>query len=80
MTLYQYNILKHQQRVEILWEYGVPVGERTDVEHRIILYQLDSFYVEVYYHKIYNIIKRYRNFNNTELLMPYLEQIKLVID
>jgi len=34
--------------------------ERRDQEHNILLYQVDSFYVEVFHDKERNVIKRFR--------------------
>jgi hypothetical protein len=48
MTLYQFNALNEIEQAEAVWD-GVFVGDREDEEHRILLYQIDSFYVEVYY-------------------------------
>jgi hypothetical protein len=42
-----------------------------------LLYQVNSFYVEVYYNKEYNPIKKFRSFSSTDELNPYLEQIDL---
>jgi len=46
----------------------VHVVEKDDCEHRIVLYQFDNFYVEVFYHKEYNVVRRYTPFASTNLL------------
>ncbi len=56
---------------------GVHIADREDEEHRILLYQIDSFYVEVFYHKEYNVIRAYRPFASTNPLGPYLDQIEI---
>lgn len=76
MTLYQFNQLDEMEQQEAIWE-GVLIADREDGEHKILLYQIDSFYVEVFYHQEYNVIRRYRSFSSTEQLAPYLEKIKL---
>jgi len=35
-------------RTRLLWENGKLISDRSDEEHRITLYKLFSFYVEVY--------------------------------
>ena len=74
MTLYQFNLLDEMEQAEAVWE-GVHIAEREDEEHKILLYQIDSFYVEVFYHKEYNVIRRFRSFASTEQLEPYLKQM-----
>jgi hypothetical protein len=51
MSLYEFNLLNEIQQAEILWENGVHIGEREDQEHTIVLYQIEGFYVEVFYHR-----------------------------
>lgn len=70
MTLYQFNALDEMEEQEAIWE-GVQIAEREDEEHKISLYQIDSFYVEVFYHRIYNVIRKYRSFAAIDQLAPY---------
>ncbi len=76
MTLYQFLALDEMEQQEAIWD-GVHIADRDDGEHKILLYQIDAFYVEVYYHKEYNVIRKYLPFNSTERLAPYLEKIKI---
>ena len=78
MTLYQFIAMDEMEQQEAIWE-GVHVGDRDDGEHRILLYQFYNFYVEVYYHKEYNVVRRYRPFSSTNPLDPYLNQIQIKI-
>ncbi|MDQ3842825.1 MAG: hypothetical protein M3342_02250 [Bacteroidota bacterium] len=77
MTLYDFIALDEQEQAEAVWN-GVFIADREDQEHRILLYQIDSFYIEVYYHKEYNVIRRFRPFSSTDQLQPYLEQINII--
>ena len=63
------------EQQEATWE-GTFIADREDEEHKILLYQIDRFYVEVFYHKEYNVIRRYRPFASTDQLEPYLDKIK----
>jgi hypothetical protein len=54
---------------KVVWE-GLHIGNRQDEEHNILCYQIDSFYVEVFYHSEYNVARKYRPFKNPELLTP----------
>jgi hypothetical protein len=62
MTLYPFNLLDEMEQHEALWEHGVMVGDKVEDVHRVVLYQLDSFYVELYYHVEYNVLRKLRSF------------------
>lgn len=70
MTLYQFNALDEMEQAEAVWD-GVFIGNREDEEHNILLYQIDNFYVEVYHHREYNVIRRFRSFSSINPLDPY---------
>jgi hypothetical protein len=40
-----------------------------------MLYQLDGFYVEVYFFNLYNKVAYFLGYDTTEVLEPYLAQI-----
>lgn len=77
MTLYQFNELDEMEQAEALWA-GVFLTDREDEEHRILLYQIDNFYVEAYYHKQHNVLVRFSSFSSIDLLDPYLDKIDLI--
>ncbi len=76
MTLYQFLALDEMEQQEAIWE-GVHIADREDEEHKILLYQIDAFYVEVFYHKEYNVIRKYQPFNSMDKLAPYLDKINV---
>ena len=76
MTLRDFIAMDEMEQQEAIWE-GIHIADRSDEEHNILLYQIDSFYVEVFYHREYNVIRRYRPFIETEQLKPYLGQIDI---
>jgi hypothetical protein len=76
MTLYDFIALDEMEQQEAIWK-GTHIGDRQDEEHNILLYQFDNFYVEVFYHREYNVVRRYRPFTTTKLLEPYLGQIDI---
>jgi hypothetical protein len=75
MTLYQFLTLDEMEQAEAIWE-GVHIADREDEEHRILLYQIESFYVEVFYHNEYNVIRSSRPFASVEQLVPYSDRIR----
>lgn len=76
MTLYQFNALDEMEQAEAVWS-GTHIGERQNGEYSILLYQVDSFYVEAYYHRAHNELTRFRSFSNPDQLAPYLNQINI---
>ena len=76
MTLYEFKTLSDFEQAEVVWN-GSLLAHREDGYFRILLYQVDSFYVEVYYRKERNILSHFRPFAATRELDPYLEQIDL---
>ncbi|MEO6329850.1 MAG: hypothetical protein ABIO55_13005 [Ginsengibacter sp.] len=77
MTLYEYNHLDQAEQFEVLYKSGVHISDRADSDYCIILFQLDSFYVELYFHIERNTLKKLRSFSNVDFIKPYLEQIDL---
>jgi hypothetical protein len=59
--------LDEAEQAEAIWE-GVLIGDREEDEHKILLYQIDAFYMEVYYYKEYYVIRRFRPFLSTDPL------------
>lgn len=76
MKLKDFINMDEMEQAEAIWD-GVHVADRDDGEYKIILYQIDSFYVEVFYHKEHNVVKRYRPFSDPKELDPYLNQFDI---
>jgi hypothetical protein len=79
MTFFDFQSLPVQEQVNILYYHGVYIGKRKAVRLTVLLYQLESFYVEVYYRKYRHQISSIRCSDSTSLLDPYLEQIEVEI-
>jgi hypothetical protein len=78
MTLEQFQLLDEARQAETIWE-GSFIADREDEGYKILLYQVDAFYVEVFYDKASNAIQRHFAFSSTDLLEPYLEKIKILL-
>jgi hypothetical protein len=48
---------------------GKQINQRDDGTHTILLYKIDDFYVEVYYHKQYNVIRKFEAFSEGQLIL-----------
>jgi len=77
MHFYDFIQLNETEQIEILWYNGEQIGRRKDEEHLILLYQVEGFYVEVFYHNKERVIKKYMSFECTDLLEAYLEKIDI---
>ncbi|MBD0298304.1 MAG: hypothetical protein M3342_09355 [Bacteroidota bacterium] len=57
MTLYDFIELSDNHKAEVVWG-GAYIADREDQGHRILLYQVHSFYVEVLYDRtVTNLIE-----------------------
>ena len=70
------TLSKENQQNEVL-KNGTFLMEREDGPFRIMLYQLDGFYVEVYFFNLYNKVAFFQTFEDTDALHPYFEQINI---
>ena len=71
MTPQQFYELDEQEQAEVIWK-GKHVADRFDEEHNILLYRIDNLYVEVYHHKEYNVLRKFRAYTEHDLLDIYL--------
>jgi hypothetical protein len=77
MTSYDFRLLSHQQQVEKLYHDGVFIGKQMNGSRTIVLYQLDSFYVEIIYTKYRYFINSLRIYRSISKLDPYLDEINV---
>lgn len=77
MTLDEFTLLNETGQAETLLERGTFVANRLYKNFSIFLYQLDSFYVEVYHNLRFDIMQGMRCFEDDDALQPYLESIDI---
>jgi len=75
MKLLEFQLLSAPEQVNVLYEQGVYIGKRKKAHLTRLLYQIDSFYVEVVYRMYRRHIVGMRCSDSTGFLDPYLEQI-----
>jgi len=75
MTIDQFRKLNETRQALALWERGVKLASRDEPEFEVTLYQIDGFYVELYYNQKDKMFMRLRCFSNVNLLKPYLDEI-----
>lgn len=77
MTLLQFNEMTEDQKAFILEQYGVCISARDHKNNKLLLYQVDAFYVEVHFDPPTQSIKKMKSFASTDELEPYLNNISL---
>lgn len=77
MRVEQFILLDEYQQMELIWERGVILAERNANQFRLILYQVDEFYIEETRHLKWNIWYSYRCFTDVEQTQPYLNAIDI---
>lgn len=73
----EFQVLDVVQQLDYLQQEGVYVGKRKQGGITILLYQVDVFYVEVFYTKHRLDVDRIQCFQSMYRLDPYLEQITI---
>ena len=76
MTLETFLTLTEEEQLTLLTEEGVYVGKRTDRPLLSVLYQLESFYVEILYREYRRHIWVINCTNSTCILDAYLDQVQ----
>jgi hypothetical protein len=77
MTSLYFEQLTEAKQTDVIWESGVFLDRRKDGFYNVLLFQLDDFYTEIYYHSHFNVIIKIVSFTDTDLLAPYLKKINL---
>jgi hypothetical protein len=72
--------MSETDQLDLLYERGVFIGKRKNGVASVLLYQLEGFYVEVYYKKHRRFASKILSFTNTAVLDPYLDQIEVEQD
>ena len=78
MTLYEFKSLSEDQQTELVWSEGDFVADRHESDCCILLYQIRSFYVELYYNGQANKLSKLRSFSSINQLEPYLNNIDIL--
>ncbi len=71
MTLYEFNILDHNERMEVVNQKGVYLDTYSELTERCLLYAIDMFFVEVVYDVDQNKIVNLNSFKTGHLLDKY---------
>jgi hypothetical protein len=77
MELNYFNRLEKSRQEDLVAREGIFLAIRQEPEFIIRLYQLDSFYVEFYFHRINQHPVSIKGFTNREWLNSYVDGIDL---
>ena len=77
MTLSEFENCSAEEQLSLVERNGVLVGRRAHTHHNIELFQLDAFYVEVFFRKKDSSVWKICGFDHPVLLQPYLDQNNL---
>lgn len=76
ISLYEFNQLKTlDQKADVVWDADHFIASREVGEHRVNLYRVSDFYVEIFYYTKTNRIENIRSFKADEHLDAYLDGI-----
>ena len=77
MTLQNFRALTQNKQNKKLLTEGVCIAERKTAEVQALLFQIEGFYVEVFFNREGDEVLFSRNFEEVEELTPYLQSIDL---
>jgi len=77
MTLIYFKHLTKNQKKTTVLRHGSFLCEKSYGLFRTMLYQVDGFYVEVYFTRFSKEVLWFRSFDSTKNLQPYLQQIDI---
>ena len=77
MTINEFNAFSKEVQLDVLLQEGIFLCYRTHGKQYIDLYQIEAFYVEVYYNQKQNRIPKLKSFLSTDALKPYFHLIPL---
>jgi hypothetical protein len=77
MTLSYFQKLSQSGQCRELLVQGVCIGERRYGEAPVLLFQVEGFYVEVFFDPFTDEVVLSRCFENTDELQPYLNAIDI---
>lgn len=77
LGLAEFNDLMESQQFDLLHRDGVYVGKRKSGKQTIVLFQLYSFYIEVYYKQYRKQIDHIVTTDDASILHSYIDQVNV---
>jgi len=77
MKLSEFITLSKEEKKVFLFKEGAPIAQRRISGHKVFLFQLPDFYVEIHCAIENKEIKEFMMFRDAEYLTPYLNAIQI---
>jgi hypothetical protein len=77
MRLKDFSVLEQIVQQETVLDNGSYLSSRLFMDYTVLLFQLDEFYVELYYPRNKDKCVIIKSFENTDELEPYLKRIDI---
>ena len=77
MNMQEFDLMSGIEKVEVISEDAVFLEQRTEGCFKITLYQLEGFYIEIFFHLSQFTYKSIRVFSDAAALSPYLDAIDI---
>lgn len=77
ITCKEFNCLSHDEQTWYIWNGAIHLHVREIYGYRVNLFSFNGYYIELWYSIQENSIKKIKAFENSALLAPYLEDIKI---
>jgi len=77
MKMKEFKVLQITDQMHAIETKGVFLDRRSEGPYSIALFQIDGFYVELFFNAIRLIYKKIRIFENTALLNPYINEMDI---
>lgn len=77
MEFYKFRILDQNQQIDLIYKNGIYIGKLKEGSSTVVLYQLESYYIKIFYQKYRCYVSRIYCFTSTALLDPFIDQISV---
>jgi hypothetical protein len=78
MSSAEFNHLGYRDKTEAVLT-AVFLADRLTHDHYVRLYNLDNFYIEVFFDDQTHLIDQFRAFEHTLYVLPYLQELKIAV-
>lgn len=77
MNLMEFKQLSERKQHHLISKKGVLLSERNTKSFLVFLYQIEGFYIEMFFYKENGVFATLKSFDNLDELSPYLNEINL---
>lgn len=75
MTIFEFDLLTEEKQIELLYRNASYIGKRQHKKQVVALYQLEAFYVEIWYKKYRYYINSIRSTQCLDVLDCYSVEV-----